>query len=249
MSCLFFNIFDYYLISFLLLFSSLFLALFCQWCLKLLAELRTITSLCDSDSDFFIQTYNALHRNSSESSEHSGAPYYSETESQQSVSDRSFYDNVHDHRPYVKARNYLMPPANPLRTANVNRSVSFQDTSGPKQMLLKPRVTKNIVIRRRKSDIKYDFDSNRSSVSRAESSASKSNVDSSITCKSDVQSRIMASNYSIDSKECQSEPFYVRALRRMQKLSFFWQKKRKKVRNRGRLSLKCFFVNYLTKIY
>lgn len=198
----------------------------------MLAELRTI-SLCDSDSDLFMQTYNELHhRKSSDSSAHSGAAasYYSETESQQSVSDRSFYDNV-DHRHYTKARNFLMPPTGPLRNANVNRSVSFQDTYGQPRTLLTPRANKNIVIRRRDVDDRCEIDSNRSSISRAGSSASKSNVDSSITCKSDVQSRLVPDNCSID-KDNQSGPFYVRVLRRMQKLSFFWR--RKNSRSRGR---------------
>lgn len=200
----------------------------------MLAELRTI-SLCDSDSDLFMQTYNALHqRKSSDSSGHSGAAvsYYSETESQQSVSERSFYDNV-DHRHYAKARNFLMPPTGPQRNANVNRSVSFQDAGSQPRTLLAPRTKKNIVIRRRDVDERCEIDSTRSSVSRAGSSASKSNVDSSITCKSDVQSRLVPDNCSID-KESQGGPFYVRVLRRMQKLSFFWRKNRKKA-GRGRL--------------
>jgi hypothetical protein len=190
---------------------------------KMLAELRTI-SLCDSDSDLFMQTYNELHRKSSDSSGHSGAAvsYYSETES---VSDRSFYDNV-DHRHYTKARNvpahFLMPPTGPLRNANVNRSVSFQDTYGQPRTLLAPRAKKNIVIRRRDVDDRCEIDSNRSSISRAGSSASK--VESSITCKSDVQSRLVPDNCSID-KDNQSGPFYVRVLKRMQKLSFFWRRK------------------------
>lgn len=198
----------------------------------MLAELRTI-SLCDSDSDLFMQTYNAMHHRKSSDSSHSGvaASCYSGTESQQSVSEKSFYDNV-DRQNYAKvARNYLMPPTvTALRNSNVNRSVSFQDaTSGPpRRTILTPR-TKNIVIRRRNA---FEIDSNRSSVSRAGSSASKSNVDSSITCKSDVQSRslIMQDSCSIDSLD--HGPFYVRVLRRMQKLSFFWRRKRKKGRGR-----------------
>lgn len=201
----------------------------------MLAELRTI-SLCDSDSDLFMQTYNELHhRKSSDSSGHSGAAvsYYSETESQHSVSDRSFYDNV-DHRHYTKARNFLMPPTGPLRNANVNRSVSFQDTYGQPRTLLMPRAKKNIVIRRRDVDDRCEIDSNRSSISRAGSSASKSIVDSSITCKSDVQSRLVPENYCSIDKDNQSGPFYVRVLKRMQKLSFFWRKNRKNARSRGR---------------
>lgn len=202
----------------------------------MLAELRTI-SLCDSDSDLFMQTYNELHRKSSDSSGHSAAAvsYYSETESQRSVSERSFYDNV-DHRHCKKTRSdaahFLMPPSGPLRTnANVNRSVSFQDTYGQPRTLVAPRANKNIVIRRR--DVDVASDSNRSSISRAGSSASKSNVDSSITCKSDVQSRLVLNNNCSFDKDNQSGPFYVRVLRRMQKLSFFWTKNRKKDR-RGR---------------
>lgn len=202
-----------------------------------LAELRTI-SLCDSDSDLFMQTYNEMHRKSSDSS-HSGAAmsYYSGTESQQSVSERSFYDNV-DHR-QKNARNlsahYLMPPMPPRNNnSNVNRSVSFQDhyVSGER----KPRIiNKNIVIKRRMIDERC---SDCSSISRGGSSASKSNVDSSIkSCKSDVQSHslVVPDNCSIDDKD-NNGPFYVRVLRRMQKLSFFWiRKKRKKSNNnRGR---------------
>lgn len=219
---------------------------FKKYFIFLLAELRTI-SLCDSDSDLFMQTYNELHRKSSDSSGHSGAAvsYYSETESQHSVSDRSFYDNVvDDHRHFTKARNFLMPPTGPLRSANVNRSVSFQDNYGQPRKMLMPRANKNIVIRRRDVDDRCEMDSNRSSVSRAGSSASKSNVDSSITCKSDVQSRLRADSCSID-KDNQNGSFYVRALRRMQKLSFFWRKNRKKARSRGRL---CLLENFPVKI-
>lgn len=190
-----------------------------------------------------MQTYNAMHRKSSDSS-HSGAAvsYYSGTESQQSVSERSFYDNVVDHRNFTKTRNvaahFLMPPATggPIRNANVNRSVSFQDTFGHQPRTLHtPLRAKNIVIKRRNIDEGCEIESNRSSISRAGSSASKSNVDSSITCKSDVQSRsLVPDNCSIDIKD-HSGPFYVRVLRRMQKLSFFWvRKKRKKSRSRGR---------------
>lgn len=205
----------------------------------MLAELRTI-SLCDSDNDLFMQTYNAMHHRKSSDSSHSGgaaASCYSGTESQQSVSEKSFYDNVDRHHYAKAARNYLMPPTNAainaLRNANVNRSVSFQDaTSGPPRRTIPIPRTKNIVIRRRNA---FEIESNRSSVSRAGSSASKSNVDSSITCKSDVQSRslIMQDSCSVDSLD--HGPFYVRVLRRMQKLSFFWRRKRKK--GRGRLEM------------
>lgn len=222
----------------------------------MLAELRTI-SLCDSDSDLFMQTYNALHRKSSDSSHSAAVSYYSGTESQQSVSDRSFYDNIavdcydhhtHHHHPNNNSdhrRNYLMPPMkNSLKCnnphVNVNRSVSFQETCvQPRtRTFLTPRTT-NIVIRRRNlndvnsSSIQTDIDSNRSSVSPSfcgsAPSTTKINVDcSNVTFKSDVQ------NYDNYDRRYNG-PFYLKLLRRMQKFSSFWRKRQaKKDRRRGR---------------
>ncbi|KAG5673344.1 hypothetical protein PVAND_003403 [Polypedilum vanderplanki] len=218
-------------------------------------ELRTI-SLCDSDSDLFMQTYNALHRKSSDSSHSAAVSYYSGTESQQSVSERSFYDNVFEHnrqpnhhhhhhsnsssshvvsqnhpnsnRHFTKARNFLMPPRN---NANVNRSVSFQTT------LLSPR--SNVILRRRGLNDSFHTDtesaSNRSSVSPSDSSPSKTNVDCSVPCKSDVQNhRLMDDNISNNRRATYSGPFYIKLLRRMQKISTFWRKRESNKANRAR---------------
>ncbi|XP_070490041.1 diacylglycerol kinase theta isoform X4 [Chironomus tepperi] len=227
-------------------------------------ELRTI-SLCDSDSDLFMQTYNVIHRKSSDSSHSAAVSYYSGTESQQSVSDRSFYDNIavddvfehhhHTHHShninnnsnhhYTKARNYLMPPINnlPLRLLknphiNVNRSVSFQGTCGT---YLTPR--HNIIIRRRHdenifNDTPSDFGSTRSSISPSGSNPSPRNNTcdcSSIIPKTNVQidrnlmDESYCYKYHYDKKY--DGPFYLKMLRRMQKI--FKRQSKKSLRARS----------------
>jgi hypothetical protein len=176
-------------------------------------------SLCDSDSDLFIQNYNAIHRKSSDSSHSAAISYYSGTESQQSVSDRSFYDNIAVDafdRHYTKAKNYLMPPMIPLRSAHVNRSVSFQDAVGQSRKFLTPRGN---VIKRTTTNSSsiQDIDSNRSSASPNDC----------ISIKTDVQ------NCSYNKRIDENGPFYLRILRRMQKLSTFWRKRKRA--HRGRL--------------
>lgn len=238
----------------------------------MLAELRTI-SLCDSDSDLFMQTYNVIHRKSSDSSHSAAVSYYSGTESQQSVSDRSFYDNIavddvfehhhHTHHShninnnnnnsnhhYTKARNYLMPPINnlPLRLLknphiNVNRSVSFQGTCGQSRTYLTPR--QNIIVRRRNdenilfTDTPSDFGSTRSSISPSGSNVcSRNNACdcSSIIPKTNVQNdrNLMDESYCYkyhyDKKY--DGPFYLKMLRRMQKI--FKRQSKKSERGRSR---------------
>lgn len=231
----------------------------------MLAELRTI-SLCDSDSDLFMQTYNVIHRKSSDSSHSAAVSYYSGTESQQSVSDRSFYDNIavddvfehhhhhhhHTHHShninnnnhhYTKARNYLMPPINnlPLRLlknphVNVNRSVSFQGTCGP---YLTPR--QNIIVRRRHDenlfpDTPSDFGSTRSSISPSGSNPSRNNT---CDCSSIIPITNVQNDRSLmDESYCYKYhydkkydgPFYLKMLRRMQKIF----KRQSKKSERGR---------------
>jgi hypothetical protein len=188
---------------------------------KSIAELRTI-SLCGSD--LFMQSYNASHRKLSECS-HSPASYYSGTESQQSISDRSLYDNVEVVQEKPSSR-FLSPTTGPVRNSFVNRSRSFQDT-GQCQRYLSPRT--NVIVRRKPHDSssiedRFEIISNRTSVSPFGSTHSETHLDCSVieTCHSNVQS---LSQLSCDKKK--NGPFYVKILRRMQKLSVQWRKCKK----------------------
>lgn len=222
-----------------------------------------------------------MHRKSSDSSHSAAVSYYSGTESQQSVSDRSFYDNVfeqhhhhhhHHHigccphvlplpphhninshssssnnnnnnngnRHYTKARNYLMPPINnSLRNnhphVNVNRSVSFQETcvGGESRTLVLPSHRPNIIIVRRRGDMHEsasEIDSNRSSVSPSDSSPSKTNVEC-VEAPNEINLVDFNKRTTID------RPFYLKLLRRMQKISSFWRKRQVRKTRRGRLLL------------
>lgn len=231
----------------------------------MLAELRTI-SLCDSDSDLFMHTYNVTHRKSSDSSHSAAVSYYSGTESQQSVSDRSIYDNIavddafehhHHHHShninnnnsnhhYSKARNYLMPPINnlPLRLLknphiNVNRSVSFQGTCvGQSRTYLAPR--QNIIVRRRHdenlfTDTPSDFGSTRSSISPSGSRNNACDCSSIIPITNVQNDRNLMDEtycykYHYDKKY--AGPFYLKMLRRMQKV--FKRQSKKSLRGRSR---------------
>jgi hypothetical protein len=204
-----------------------------------------------------MQTYNALHRKSSDSSHSAAVSYFSGTESQQSVSDKSFYDNLpvetydhrHDKRHATNARNFLMPPMkNSLRCiannnnnsinphVNVSRSVSFQDSSLPRP--------KNIVIRRRNlndmtncSSIHTDISASDRSSCLSMPSSSKMNIDcSSVVVRSDDDANVTCYSDS-NHNDNDDDPFYRKLLRRMQKISTFWRLKRrpKKPRSRGRL--------------
>lgn len=179
------------------------------------AELRTI-SLCDSD--LLLRNYNATHRKLSEHSPE--ISYYSGTESQQSISDRSCYDNVDGE---TRSRNILMPPVVTFKNASVNRSKSFQET-GQCHAYLSPRA--NISLIRRKLQDSNSFH-NRSSVSPLGSTLSEPNVDCSAiqTCK------IVQPSCSCDKKG--AGPFYIKILRRVQKLSLQWRKCKKVHRGRS----------------
>lgn len=181
------------------------------------AELRTI-SLCDSD--LLLHNYNATHRKLSEQSPE--ISYYSGTESQQSISDRSFYDNVDGE---TRSRNILFPPMVTFKNSSVNRSKSFQET-GQCHAYLSPRAN-NISLIRRKLQDSNSFH-NRSSVSPFGSTLSEPNVDCSAiqtTCK------IVQPNCSCDKKR--TGPFYIKLLRRVQKLSLQWRKCKKVHRGRS----------------
>ena len=60
----------------------------------------------------------------------SSQSYYSGTESQQSISARSYYDNVDESKDkFLESSRFLMPPKVTLRNSLVNRSKSFQETA------------------------------------------------------------------------------------------------------------------------
>lgn len=167
-----------------------------------------------------MQTYNASHRKLSECSHSPAVSYYSGTESQQSISDRSLYDNVDANLVKVESSRFLLPPG---RSSLVNRSRSFQDT-GQCHRYLVPR--SNVVVRRKlheSSSIEDRFEiiSNRTSISPFGSTLSEAHVDCSVidTCYS--------SRNSLNCDKKRNGPFYVKILRRMQKLSVQWRKCKK----------------------
>lgn len=179
-----------------------------------------------------MQNYNASHRKLSECSHSPAISYYSGTESQQSISDRSFYDNVDpetESRDKVfgrKSSKFLLPPMVALKNSLVNRSKSFQETRQCKKFL-SPR--SNILIRRNLHESnsiedRFESISNRSSVSPVGSTQSDTNI----VCHSDVRNRKLFQ--SSDKKS--SGPFYIKILRRMQKLSHQWRKCKKAPRGR-----------------
>lgn len=128
--------------------------------------------------------------------------YYSGTESQQSISARSYYDNVDESKDtFMESSKFLMPPKVTLRNSLVNRSKSFQDTT---QGRLHPSRT---WLRRNLEE-------------------SSSIEDSFVDCSEiidtmptpDVEYRLSAPpTCSCDEKS--NDPFYIRILRRMRKLS------------------------------
>lgn len=171
-----------------------------------LAELRTI-SLCDSD--LFLQNYNASRRKLSECSNSPAISFYSGTESQQSMSDRSIYDNVDSSK--VQSARFLLPPS------LVNRSKSFQEPAQCRKYL-SPR--SNITIRRNHTnsiDDRFELISNRSSVSPVGSTRSDTLVDCSLI-RPDVHTRKL-----VQASDRKRSPF-VKILRRVRKLSFHWPK-------------------------
>jgi hypothetical protein len=202
------------------------------------AELRTIS--LDCDSDLFMQTYNASHRKLSLSSHSPATSCYSDNESQQSS--RSLYDNVDgrggsESKDKVAVRissNYLMPPMLPLRSSLVNRSKSFQE-AGPCRKHLSPR--SNILLRRnlqqsnRIEDRFYIWSSR--SPTPVGSTLSESNVNC-IETFPDVENRaLVVPKCSCDKRNSSNGPFYVKILRRLQKLSLQWRKCKKVPRGRS----------------
>lgn len=148
--------------------------------------------------------------------------YYSGTESQQSISERSFYDNVDT---AIRSKNILMPPVVTYKNSLVNRSKSFQET-GQCHKYLSPRA--GILIRRKLQDSNsFDVISNRSSVSPAGSTLSESNVD----CSASRPGSVAQPNGSCDKKR--TGPFYVKFFRRVQNLSLQWRTCKKVQRGRS----------------
>jgi hypothetical protein len=171
-----------------------------------LAELRTI-SFCDSD--LFLQSYNASRRKLSDCSNSPAISFYSGTESQQSMSDRSIYDNVDAIK--APSSRFLLPPT------LVNRSKSFQEPAQSRKYL-SPR--SNITIRRNLTnsiDDRFELISNRSSVSPVGSTRSETLVDCSLI-RSDVHPRKLVK--ASDRKRSR----FVKILRRVRSLSFHWPK-------------------------
>jgi len=201
------------------------------------AELRTINFCCETEvaasNDLYLQSCSDIrHRHLSESSFSPVNSFYSGTESQQSISDRSYYDNVdadeHKSAATKKPANFLMPPSLPVK---VNRSKSFQETTssssaGPKRRLtlLAPcrSSTTTLLVRANKTGsscrvVQDDTASNHSTISRGSiSSLSEVNVD----CSNVVQNpRSVTRHNCLCGKEHSSRPFFVRILRQMQKIS------------------------------
>lgn len=196
------------------------------------AELRAI-SLCDSD--LFLHNYQANHRKLSDCSHSPAISYYSGTESQQSISDKSVYDNVdmesHTNSKVIvsKSPKFLLPQMATLKNSLVNRSKSFQEP-GQYRKHLSPRP--NIPLRRNLPELSFEDRietvSNRSSVSPAGSTQSEANDDGSViqAISTDVQSlKLIQPPCSCDKKS--NGPFYIKILRRMQKLSLQWRKCKK----------------------
>lgn len=182
-----------------------------------IAELRTI-SLCDSD--LFI---NANHRKLSASSQSQANSYYSGTESQQSISARSIYDNVEcELRDIVKPTKFLMPPIRrgPLRNTAVNRSKSFQEP-GQCRKHLSPHIHLRRNLHETNSEDRIVATSNRSSP-----------IGSALSEAVIGGNEIADLNSNCD-KKAPSGPFYVKIFRRMQKLSLQWRKCKKVSRGRS----------------
>jgi hypothetical protein len=174
-----------------------------------------------------MQNYNASHRKLSECSHSPAISYYSGTESQQSISDRSFYDNVDvesESRDKVQSSRFLMPPMVALKNSLVNRSKSLQESAQCRKYL-SPR--SNITLRRNLTnsiDDRFELISNRSSVSPGSTRSETNAVDCSLirSCPVDVQARkLVQPSCSCDRKRS-GGPFYVKILRRVRKLSLKW---------------------------
>lgn len=167
------------------------------------AELRTI-NLCDSDLS--LQCYNSnVHRKFSMSS-HS---YYSGTESQQSISARSVYDNVdvesESKDKFLESSRFLLPPKIPSKSSAVNRSKSFQETTRI------ARLRRNLEA----SSIEDGF------IDYSERPIRPL----------DIENRLSAPpSCSCDKKA--NGPFYVKFLRRMRKFSLQWRQCKRVPRGR-----------------
>lgn len=151
-------------------------------------------NLCDSDLS--LQNYNANHRKFSMSS-HS---CYSGTESQQSISARSYYDNVDESTDkFNKSSKFLMPPRGPIRISLVNRSKSFQETAHGRTNSSRSWLKRNI---------------------QDSSSIEDSFVDCSESPMAtlDVEYRLSAPP-TCNCDEKKNDPFYIKILRRIRKLS------------------------------
>lgn len=136
--------------------------------------------------------------------------YYSGTESQQSISARSFYDNVDDELKdtFISTSRFLMPPKPVHRISLVNRSKSFQETGRGRAEHLASR--SNSWLRRNIQD---------------SSSIENSFVDFNVTPARtpEVENRLSAPpSFSCDKKA--NGPFYIKILRRLRKLSLHWRK-------------------------
>lgn len=165
-------------------------------------------NLCDSDLS--LQCYNAnVHRKFSASS-HS---YYSGTESQQSISARSFYDNIdvesESKDKFLESSRFLLPPKVPPKSSVVNRSKSFQETTYGGRTT---RIRRNL----ESSSIEDGF------------------VD---FCELPVRSPEIENRLSAPpSCSCEKKtngPFYVKFLRRMRKFSLQWRQCKRVPRGRS----------------
>lgn len=158
------------------------------------------------------------------SSSHS---YYSGTESQRSISVRSFYDNVDETKDSsISSNRFLMPPKCIRKISIVKRSKSFQETTRgqadylsikPNRMLREnPRESRNTAI---------------------------SFIDFSVIPfqTAEIENRFSAPPcLSCDRKG--SGPFYVKILRRLQKLSLRWRKCKRFSGGTIKLAALCHFL-------
>jgi hypothetical protein len=165
------------------------------------------------------------HRKLSSSSQWPTVSNYSGTESQQSISSKSLYDNVEvvSNARYKfdtkKSSQYLLPPSGGLKNSLVNRSKSFQEAGSQSNNSLRQNL---------KESNRIDVD-RFESVSNSGSALSETNVNYA-HIHSDVGTR------ALDLQNCschKTRNGIVKILRRLQKLSLHWRKCKRVTRGRS----------------
>jgi hypothetical protein len=231
-----FKMFFYFLLFFVNLPNFLFFFWFRLLCGKheLLAELRSISLACDYDRSLLMQKYPS-HRKLSSSSHWPTVSNFSGTESQQSLSSKSFHGKVDivsrssDKFDAKKSSQYLLPPSGGVRHSLVNRSKSFQE----------PGFQSNILLRRKNLKESNRIEDRFESISNSGSALSETNVNYA-EANSDVET------LALDLQNCschktRNGPFIIKILRRLQKLSLQWRKCKRVPRGRS-------FSNYISYV-